>query len=284
MSQAVVVTNQASDDLIIERWLGKAKSEHTRRYYESDVMEAIGYIGKGLREITMIDVCAYQDSLADLSKGYQARKINALKSLLSFAFKTGYTPFNVGAIVQAPKVENTLAERILTEEQVVRIIALETNKRNHALLRLLYRSGVRVSEICDLKWRNVQENGSSGQITVYGKGDKTRSILLSEDVYAELMTLKASTSLPDDPVFMSRKHCHLDPSQVRRIVIDAVKRAGVQGNVSPHWFRHSHATHALHNGASIDLVKDTLGHSSIAITGKYTHARPDSSSGQYLRG
>src|SRR2546428_5463414 len=79
----------------------------------------------------------------------------------------------------------------------------------------------------------------------------------------------------NEPVFSSRKqHGHLDRSQVLRIVQTAAKRAGVVGKVSPHWMRHAHASHTLDRGAPLHLVQATLGHSSVATTGRYLHARP----------
>jgi site-specific recombinase XerD len=74
----------------------------------------------------------------------------------------------------------------------------------------------------------------------------------------------------------------LHPSMVERIVTKAAQRAGVEGKVSPHWLRHSHATHALERGAPIHLVQATLGHASVATTGRYLHARPTDSSSKYL--
>jgi integrase/recombinase XerD len=75
----------------------------------------------------------------------------------------------------------------------------------------------------------------------------------------------------------------MDESMIHRIVHAAAARAGITGNVSPHWMRHAHATHSLERGAPITLVQDTLGHSSIETTAKYTHVRPNASSGQYLK-
>ena len=69
---------------------------------------------------------------------------------------------------------------------------------------------------------------------------------------------------------------------VERIVTKAAVRAGVEGKVSPHWLRHGHATHALERGAPIHLVQATLGHASVATTGRYLHARPTDSSSKYL--
>ncbi|MBI1249344.1 tyrosine-type recombinase/integrase, partial [bacterium] len=84
------------------------------------------------------------------------------------------------------------------------------------------------------------------------------------------------------PVFRSRKKGHLDESAIWRIVKKASERAGIDKDVSCHWFRHAHASHALDRGCPIHLVQATLGHASISTTGRYLHARPTDSSGNYL--
>ena len=86
----------------------------------------------------------------------------------------------------------------------------------------------------------------------------------------------------NDPVFKSRKKGHLRAVQVWRIVGKAAVRAGITKAVSCHWLRHAHASHSLDRGAPISLVQATLGHSSVATTGKYLHARPSDSSSKYL--
>ena len=86
----------------------------------------------------------------------------------------------------------------------------------------------------------------------------------------------------DAPVFRSRRGGHLHPSQVLRIVKAAARRAGLSRCPSPHWLRHSHASHALDRGAPIHLVQATLAHSSVATTGRYLHARPDESSSSFI--
>jgi integrase/recombinase XerD len=80
----------------------------------------------------------------------------------------------------------------------------------------------------------------------------------------------------------ARRGGHLDPRQVRRIVLGAAERAGLEAKVSPHWLRHAHASHALDRGAPVHLVAASLGHASIATTGRYAHARPSDSSSRYL--
>ena len=83
-------------------------------------------------------------------------------------------------------------------------------------------------------------------------------------------------------MFRSRKSGPLDPSQVHRIVKAAAERAGLSAEVSAHWLRHAHASHSLDRGAPIHLVQQTLGHASVATTGRYLHARPTDSSARYL--
>jgi integrase/recombinase XerD len=223
---------------------------------------------------------SFADTFAD-AKDKGKRSISAIKSLLSFGHKLGYLPFNVGAALKTPKLKDTLAERILSEQEVLTMIALTKKQRDRVLLTILYASAGRVSEVCALSWRDVQPNGESGQVTLFGKNDETRAVKLSKATYAELLKLKGK-ALPTDAVFVSQKGGHLDASQVLRLVRAAAVRAGISGNVSPHWLRHSHASHSLERGASIALVRDTLGHSSLAITSRYTHAKPGDSSALHL--
>jgi integrase len=191
----------------------------------------------------------------------------------------------VGAPVRLPPVKAALAERIVEPEAVHRLLALEADARDHALLRLLYLGGLRVSEACALRWRDLapRDGGGAGQVTVFGKGGKTRVVLLPAGVWRELSALRGSAG-QDDPVFRSAKGGHLDPSQVHRVVKAAAARAGLPPGFSAHWLRHAHASHALDRGAPVSLVQATLGHASVATTGRYLHARPNDSSARYLGG
>jgi len=181
-----------------------------------------------------------------------------------------------------PPLRDKLADRILEESDVQRMIILETMHRNKMMLLVLYTGGFRVSELCSIKWGDLQgrDNGT-GQITVFGKGGKTRTVLIPKTVWNRLMLLKGEAN-DQSPVFMSRKRGHLNESQIWRIVSRAAKRAGIEKAVSCHWLRHAHASHSLDRGAPIHLVQTTLGHSSISTTGRYLHARPSDSSGNYL--
>ena len=276
-------TRQAdSDEQLMALWL-HGRPDHTQRAYRAEADRFIGYVEKPLRSVKLIDLQAFADHLdeAGLKPSSIHRAMSAVKSLFAFGFRLGYLQFDVGRALKIPGFRDQLAERILSEAEVLRIISLEPNPRNRAILLTLYAGGFRVSEICSLKWRHLQERDSTGQITVFGKGDKTRTVLMPRSVWEALQLLQQDAPA-DAPVFKSRKKGHLDESQVWRIVTKAAERAGIDKDVSCHWFRHAHASHALDRGCPIHLVQATLGHSSVATTGKYLHARPTDSSGNYL--
>ncbi len=270
-----------TDEQLIRLWL-HGRPATTRRAYQFDADRFRAFAGKPLRMITVGDVQTFADSIDHLADASRARALSAVKSLLSYGHRIGYLPFNVGAPVRLPKLKDTLAERILPEEVVIRMVTGEATPRNRALLRTLYGAGLRVSELCGLKWRDVAERDDSAQITVFGKGGRTRHVLLSQGTWEALKAIRGDAG-PDDAVFRSsRGGGALDARQARRIVAAAARRAGVDAQVSPHWLRHAHASHALDRGAAIHLVQATLGHSSVATTGRYLHARPTESSSKYL--
>ena len=193
--------------------------------------------------------------------------------------------YNVGKAVKAPPVKNTLAERILSESDAQRMVLLEPNLRNRALLTILYGGGLRISEVCGLRWRDMSDRDAAGQATVFGKGGKTRIVLLSANTWRLLGSLRdelVAPPRPDDPVFVSLRGGPLDASQVHRVVKAAAKRAGLPADVSAHWLRHAHASHALDRGAPVHLVQATLGHASLTTTSRYTHARPSESSARFI--
>lgn len=224
-----------------------------------------------------------QDYLAGLSgsSATVALAASALKSLFTFAQEVGFLRFNIGAAVKVPPIKNTLAERIMSEVDALLIIRQETALRNRVLLTVLYGGGLRISKVCGLRWRDLTVRDEAGQATVFGKGGKTRVVLLSAATWKVLTALRGKAPA-DAPVFLSRKGGALNPSAVHRVVKVAAARAGLQAEVSAHWLQHAHASHSLDRGAPIHLVQATLGHASVATTGRYLHARPSESSARFL--
>ena len=272
---------QADDDAqMVRLWLSRSSSPNTRRNYEREARRFLAHVGKPLGSVRMGEL---QDYLASLpgSSATVALAASALKSLFTFAQEVGFLRFNIGAAVKVPPIKNTLAERIMSEADALLMIRQEPVLRNRVLLTVLYGGGLRISEVCGLRWRDLMTRDEAGQATVFGKGGKTRVVLLSAATWKVLTALRGGAPA-DAPVFLSRKGGALDPSAVHRVVKAAAARAGLQAEVSAHWLRHAHASHSLDRGAPIHLVQATLGHASVATTGRYLHARPSESSARFL--
>ena len=207
-------------------------------------------------------------------------RVAVVKSLFTFGVKTGYLPANLGAFLPTVKAHNSINERYLTEDEVLAMIHLTKAPRDQALLRLLYSSGVRVSELASIDWAHVQtRDKGQAQVTIIGKGNKKRTIKISKGTYSALLKLKTSGV---GPVFVSREGGRLSVRMIQNAVDQARLRAGIDKKVSPHWLRHCHASHALDRGCALHVLQAQLGHEDISTTGLYAHARPQESSADYL--
>jgi integrase/recombinase XerD len=271
------------DAKIIKIWAEKYPNPHTRYCYHLDSERLLMHAKKPLSRIMLSDLLDFAESLiaAGLAPVSRVRVLAAVKSLFGFAFRMRHIPANPAAELALPRYEVRLSERILVEEDVLRMLAVDTAPRDRVLLQLLYGGGLRVGEVCNLRWRNLRPHGDAGQVTVYGKGGRTRSIALPAPLWSELISLRGAAAT-EQPVFQSRGGKPLDRGRVRVIVRQAAEQAGVAVSVSPHWLRHAHASHALDHGAPIHLVQATLGHSSVATTSNYLHVRPGDSSARFL--
>ena len=283
-TSTIIERRQISNQKLVELWLDGRPESTTQRYlyWANHFVEKTK--GKPLHLITLEDAQHWRATLEDLSPNSQRTALACIKSLFTFGFELGALPFNIVKAIKPPPAKDTLNERILTESEVQMMTALEPNERNQAILKVLYYAALRVSELVALKWRDMVERPEGGQVTVYGKGGKTRTILLPTPIWEDVYALRQEAS-EEDPVFPSRKKKrggHLDPSHINKIVKAAALRAGIEKKVSPHWLRHCHASHALDRNAPPHLIRDTLGHSSLATTSRYLKRRPKESSATFL--
>lgn len=284
-----VLPQDTTDERLVELWLhGKAVT--TQEGYGIDIRAFFAFVNKPLREVNLADLQAFADSLNGYKEATKARRLKAVKSLLTFAAKTQYLPFNVGAAMKLPKVRRRLHERILTREEILSMFLCEKDTRNRLILRLLYYSGMRVSELCGLCWKDLYAGpNGTGVIAIYGKGSEERHVALKKEVYEELLSFRNGAEL-DAPIFVSRGGGrghkkgggHLDKTQVERIVRRAARNAGIKKQVTPHFERHSHATHAVMNKAPAPVIQGTLGHKSLETTMLYFDVSPEVSSSFYL--
>jgi integrase/recombinase XerD len=307
-----------SDQTLVRRWLAE-KSPGTQDEYARDLEQFVEFVDLPLRYVTLGHLQAYREHLDNqgYAKSTQKRKLSAVKSIFTFGTELRYFAHNVGAALSTPRARNNRADRILSEADLWAILRDEKDLRNHVLLRLFYASGGRVSDVVDLRWRDLKDRPDlegpdgrpGGQVTFFGKGDKTRAVSLYSKVWSLIVRLHEEEQddgfgAPDDPVFRSQKGGSLSRTQIWRIVKKAATQAGVKlmektrddgvvkreedgepivvSKVSPHWFRHAHASHALQKGADLELVRETLGHESIETTKTYLHAQPGKSSSYYV--
>ncbi len=283
-----VITATCDRDFV-HTWLNN-KTKATQSAYIFTVQQFLQFIDKPLADVSLEDLQLWQQGLALRYKPVTVeKKTITIKSLFSFAYDVEYIPSNPGKFLKIPKIKNALAERILDVESVKRLIAgtaYNSNQpdwlaeRDRLILSLLYGCGLRVSEVINLTWGDLKPHRGKGKITVFGKGGKTRILVIPKNLWQALCGWKEQSC--GDYVFVSRRQKKLDRSAVHRLIKKACKQAGVDEKASAHWLRHSHASHSLDAGCNIRLLQQSLGHSSVTTTEKYLHISPERSSSEFI--
>lgn len=264
-----------SDDHLVELWLsGRPKA--TQRSYRHSVRGFLEGLPTALPEATVADVVAWARSLSG-SDSYKARRVIALKSLLTFAHNTGYCLFNVGVALRIPKRKGCLHERIVEPPMIQALIDASVEGRDRILVRFLYATACRVSEAVGVNFSDL----GPGLVTFFGKGGHTRTVPIPEDLVEELQSLKMAKDTSKSAVFKSFRGKRLGVRDAQRIVKKARVQVTEKG-VSPHWLRHAHATHVLDAGAPLHHLQKQLGHSNISTTSVYLHVRPKTGTAGYL--
>jgi integrase/recombinase XerD len=276
------VTNAQCDRDLILIWLG-GKSNTTQVSYNSTVTKFIEFIAKPLSEVKLEDLQLWERGLkARFKLTTVANKVLVIKSLFSFGVKTGYLSFNVGSFLKTPKAKETIAERILDVSDVRGLIKYGVkNERDRLLLSLMYGCGLRVSEAIGLTWNDLRSHGDGGKATVFGKGCKTRMVLIPDKLWQQVKEFEKYHRV-NQYVFISRHHNQMERSVVHRMIKRACRRAGIDERASAHWLRHSHASHSLEAGCNLRLLQQSLGHASVTTTERYLHISPDAGSSQFI--
>jgi integrase/recombinase XerD len=271
------LSGATSDAHLVSLWLA-ARPPSTVRVYKP-VVEAF-LEGRSLRTLDAAQVIQWAEGLTG-EPATRARKVSTVKSLLTFAWRTGYAVHNVGRALRCVRVPSKLHERIV-EEPGIQALFMVTHGRDHAFIRLMYASGARISELCKLRWVDLSQ---PGRMSVLGKGSKVRTLLVPDVVLLEVMALKPAGAGLADPVFTSKRAPGrpLGVRDARNIVYRARDAASQDARLSPHWLRHAHATHALDHGAPIHLVQTSLGHANVSTTSAYLHVRPNTGSSTFLK-
>jgi site-specific recombinase XerD len=220
-------------------------------------------------------VISAQKSWAPLKPASRNRKYSTLKSFFKWALAEGIFEDDFGADIVTPKVPQRIPHFISVDEAIGLLKKLkgsegEKQPRDRALLLLLYGGGLRVSEACGLKWRQVDLK--SATILVLGKGGKERKVALVKVTANALAQLKKETG-GEIYVFGAKP---LDPRAAYEIVRQWGVNAGLMKPLHPHALRHSYATHLLSSGTDLRILQELLGHESLTATQKYLHLSIDS--------
>jgi len=340
----------AMDDAqLVRGWL-QGMSENTEKAYLHEAAAFAAFLGRPLLAAEVADLQGYAYRLqgGGLSLASQYRALSALKSLYRFAVDLGALDRDPARALRLPKPRDGLAARILTVDEVRRLVAaakaripvlteaayalddaerllhvrggtlvrfaarlhweslpedhwkapsrrryrtqdLETiidqspPFRDYVVIRFLYETGCRISEAFGLRWPDLTAVGDAGIVTVFGKGSKTRQIRLAPDAWRLLERLRLGGTR-DGPVFRTewRGSRPLGRENFTRTMLFVAGLAGLDVKPSPHWLRHSHASHAVDAGCPLPVLKEQLGHASLMSTERYLHVRPGESSGRYL--
>ena len=239
-------------------------------------------IGQTLRAVTSEHVKSFLGFLGtqNYSKSTVARKLATLRSFYKFCMRRSYVESHPLATIRTPKQEKRLP-KFLEMEQITRLLSTPDDNtllgsRDRAMLEVLFSTGVRVSELVDLNFADVDYEGHT--IRIRGKGKKQRTspvggtALHALRKYLELRRADArAASFDQNALFVNKHGQRLSTRSVRRKLDKYLAEAGLDPSISPHTLRHSFATHMLNNGADLRSVQELLGHQSLSTTQVYTH-------------
>ncbi|HEV8457743.1 MAG TPA: tyrosine recombinase XerC [Methylomirabilota bacterium] len=261
----------------------RGASPHTLRSYAADLREFRRFLDtRSVADVRKVDVRLIRAYLAALherrlSTATVARKLASIRSWLRFLARRGTIAFNPGRQVRSPRLGRRLPSFLPKDEATGLLDQTpedsEPGRRDHALLELLYATGLRVAECCGLD-RNDLDRGQ-GTVRVLGKGNKERVVPVGETA---LDAVEAYLRLRGDgggPLFRNVRGGRLTVRSVHRIVKTRARLAGISQRVTPHTLRHTFATHMLGEGADLRLIQELLGHSRLSTTQRYTHVSPE---------
>jgi len=263
----------------------KGLSENTRTAYSRDLARYLDFLEKEGKqtpaEVGPLEVAKFMGVLKDrgISARSRARSLSAIRMFHKFLMVENYADSSPASIIEAPRTINKLPHFLTGPEVEALLATCCGNKtddiRDLAMLELLYATGLRVSELVNLKLREV--NLQSGYLLTVGKGDKERLVPIGESACQKVSRYLLEVRVAQDPLdrnphlFLSRLRDAMSRQAFWNIIKKRALSAGIRKNISPHTLRHSFATHLLENGADLRSVQIMLGHADLATTQIYTH-------------
>ena len=267
--------------------LEKSLSEHSIEAYLRDIDKLTNYLetqGASISpsEVTLEHLQAFIRCIGDMEMAptSQARILSGIKSFFKYCLLEQICTINPTTLLPSPKTRRKLPD-VLSFEEIEQLISyIDVSKpeggRNRAILETMYSSGLRVTELIQLKISCLYLD--LGYIRVIGKGNKERLIPVGGDAIKYIKIYKDSIRVHqtvaknyEDILFLNNRGKGLSRVMIFYIIKDLLLKSGIKKSISPHSFRHSFATHLVEGGADLRAVQEMLGHESITTTEIYTH-------------
>ena len=263
-------------------------SEHTLNAYCSDIVSYILWLnGTSCIDVDFNKLREYIHFIQkfDYKKTTIARKIASIRTFYKYLFRERFIDSNPAISLSAPKKPKSLPKFLTVNEieKILNNISIDTPAgfRNRVILELLWATGMRVSELSNLNFGDL--NLEDNEIRVFGKGSKERIVLISNRAKQYLVQyINTARSLlapgynigdvnENSPLFINNTGYRLQNKTIRNAINTVVEKIELPKKVTPHVFRHSFATHLIENGADLRVVQELLGHAGISNTQIYTH-------------
>lgn len=255
----------------------RAYSDNTVGAYMNDLNKYEEFLKKDILKSDTEDLEKYLKYIKNLESTTVAHKITSIKSYFNYNIKRGIVSVNPADKVSRPKLTKHLPE-YLTEEEVGKLLDVEVKSpydyRNKTILELLYSSGIRISELVNIKTPNY--DSEECLIRIMGKGSKERIVPLG-DYAVNIMNDYMNNYRPlinkkhTDYVFINNRGDKISRQFIFKIIKKEALKKGIKKDISPHTLRHTFATHLLKNGADLRIIQELLGHENISTTQIYTH-------------
>lgn len=263
--------------------LEKQHSPHTVENYTRDVEHLATFAAdKDLASLNRQDLKHFITYIGEmeLATATLARILSGIKSFYAFMELENLVSLNPTDLLASPKINRKIPDTLSYEEIESLLntfdLSVADGQRNRAMAETMYGSGLRVSELLDMKISGLYLE--VGYIRITGKGNKERLVPIGDKAARHIQLYKEHIrvhqpvhSQHTDTLFLSKHGKGLSRVMLFYIIKDAAKKAGIDKNIYPHTLRHSFATHLVEGGANLRAVQEMLGHASITTTEIYTH-------------
>ena len=263
------------EDYLSHLQVERRVSPHTLDGYRRDLEALVAWATGDVALLKEVDIRAFvaAEHRRGLSPKSLQRRLSAIRSFYQWLLKHGRIAANPAGGIRAPKAPRKLPQ-VLDADEAKALVEVPTDApqglRDRAMLELFYSSGLRLSELCALRWRDLHLE--EGLVDVRGKGGKERIVPVGSHARAALRDWRADTRAgDDDPVFPGRGGKPIGARAVQIRMRQLAQRQGLFKRVHPHLLRHTFASHVLESSGDLRGVQELLGHADISTTQIYTH-------------